>query len=106
MDIDEYMKETSKTAVYPEDTALAYLTLGLAGEAGEVANKVKKYYRGDLTINELRALLRGELGDTMWYMAQLCVELEIDLKRVLEENIFKLQGRLERGTIKGSGDNR
>jgi NTP pyrophosphatase (non-canonical NTP hydrolase) len=103
-----YQKWTSKTAVYPSDPkkpelASMYVALGLAGEAGEVANKIKKWYRdGVLDVDSVRK----ELGDVLWYAARLAEELGFSLEDTLTENMNKLNTRLEKGTIKGSGDNR
>jgi NTP pyrophosphatase (non-canonical NTP hydrolase) len=106
----EYQRLTATTAVYPdrgEVGGLVYTVLGLSGEAGEIANKVKKVLRDDHgIINGKRADLLDELGDVMWYVSQVATELGSSLDDVLEANIAKLQGRKERGTLKGSGDDR
>jgi len=80
------------------------LTLGLAGEAGEIANKMKKVARDGyvLEISDLRA----ELGDVLWYVAALAADYDIDLQDVLEYNMEKLKSRKDRGTLQGNGDNR
>tara|TARA_R110000824_G_scaffold321663_1_gene508475 strand:+ start:247 stop:582 length:336 start_codon:yes stop_codon:yes gene_type:complete len=104
----EYQENSAETAIYPEDTALAYLTLGLTGEAGEIANKIKKVIRdskGELS-DELRKDLICEIGDVLWYMSQLVSELDGDLGDVAKANIEKLRSRKERGVLGGSGDNR
>jgi NTP pyrophosphatase (non-canonical NTP hydrolase) len=82
--------------------------LGLANEAGEVAGKIKKIFRDKAgVIGEAeRAALEGELGDVLWYLAQVCTELELSLDEVAGHNIEKLYSRLERGKIGGDGDNR
>ena len=99
----KYQKQTGKTAVYPEETPLQYLALGVTGEAGEIADKIKKKERdGELDREELSK----EIGDVMWYLAQLASELDKDLSEVAQENIEKLQDRAERDKISGSGDNR
>ena len=111
MQFKEYQESTARTAVYNGRQSvggLVYSTLGLSGEAGEIANKVKKIIRdadGVLT-NEVRATLIDECGDVFWYLSQLCTELGADLEDVAVANIAKLTSRLERGVIKGSGDNR
>jgi NTP pyrophosphatase (non-canonical NTP hydrolase) len=87
---------------------LSYATLGMVGEAGEVANKVKKIYRdanGEIS-EEITKTLVGELGDVLWYLSATCTILGVELEDVARENIEKLFSRLERGVISGSGDNR
>jgi NTP pyrophosphatase (non-canonical NTP hydrolase) len=112
MNPDEYQAAASATAVYPSQgegwPGLAYASLGLAGEAGEVANKVKKIARDDGgTVTEQRLdQLVGELGGVAWYLAQTCTELNLSLEFVLEMNISKLRSRHERGVIHGDGDDR
>ena len=104
----EYSTAAAKTARYPEDVALAYLIMGLSGEAGELCNKYKKVLRdqdGKLIEENVKALL-GEAGDVLWYLARLCDELGVPLEQVAKENIVKLASRAERGVISGSGDNR
>ena len=82
--------------------------LGLTNEAGEVAGKVKKIFRDkDGIIGEAeRQPLKCELGDVLWYLAQVCTELDLSLDDVAEHNLEKLYSRLERGKIGGEGDNR
>jgi NTP pyrophosphatase (non-canonical NTP hydrolase) len=85
-----------------------YPTLGLTNEAGEVAGKIKKIFRdkaGEFSPAE-REALKGELGDVLWYLAQVCTELEISLDEVAKHNLEKLFSRQERGKIGGGGDNR
>ena len=106
--MNTYQGHAISTAIYPDNVGLFYTALGLAGEAGEICNKVKKVLRDDdgkLT-TEKRFALQDELGDVMWYVATLAYELDIDLDTVCENNIKKLASRKERGTLKGSGDNR
>lgn len=113
MDFGEYQKKSRKTAGYPEagDT-FQYPILGLLAESGEVADKLKKHIRdrhlykpSDLN-EEQREELAKELGDVLWYVAQLCTELGVELDDVAEWNIEKLYSRMERGKLGGSGDNR
>ncbi|WEL19255.1 nucleoside triphosphate pyrophosphohydrolase family protein [Candidatus Nanohalococcus occultus] len=101
MDFNDYQSKTEETAVYPEDEAIHYLALGLNGEAGEVAERVKKSIRDG---NDLD--LEKELGDVLWYLARLADELGFDLDDVAETNLDKLFDRKERGKIHGDGDNR
>lgn len=108
---DEYQKETEKTAVYPsirtgELPAITYCALGLAGEAGEVANKVKKLVR-DGDNPEKRKAIRKEISDCLWYIARLLDELgKYSMGETAKQNIENLLGRKERGTLHGEGDNR
>lgn len=111
MHLNEYAKAASITAVYPKKDGLMYLALGLAGEVGEVANKVKKIVRGDYDGNDdalLAAMadIRGELGDCLWYLSQLPAELGTTLDDVGAENLFKLADRAQRGVTRGVGDAR
>jgi NTP pyrophosphatase (non-canonical NTP hydrolase) len=109
MDFNDYQQKSRKTAAYPAiGHAVIYPTLGLVNEAGEVAGKVKKVFRdkdGQIS-DETREALKAELGDVLWYIAQVCTELGLNLDEVAEGNIAKLYDRLERGKIKGDGDNR
>ena len=85
---------------------IVYPTLGLAGEAGEFAGKVKKLFRdGDLT-NDRHEALQDELGDVLWYVAEIASRLGVTLDSVAARNVAKLASRKARGTIKGSGDKR
>lgn len=103
MNFKEYQELAAKTAIYPEEYRIVYPALGLAGEAGEVAEKVKKLIRdGNLD----RELLAKELGDVLWYVSALSRDLGIDLETVATRNIEKLRSRAERGTLRGSGDSR
>lgn len=113
MDFTEYQQKSRKTAVYPEaDNNLVYPTLGLVSEAGEVADKLKKHMRDDgvHTPAELSAEqkteLAKELGDVLWYVAQVATELGSDLGSIADMNIEKLYSRMDRGKLSGSGDNR
>jgi NTP pyrophosphatase (non-canonical NTP hydrolase) len=101
--IKEYQEKTRETAIYPEDEALEYLVLGLNGEAGEVAEKVKKHIRDGKELDEDFA---KELGDVLWYLVRLVDEMDGDMEEVIQSNLDKLFDRKERGKIQGSGDNR
>jgi NTP pyrophosphatase (non-canonical NTP hydrolase) len=109
MDLNEYQLKSRKTARYPViGHAVIYPTLGLTSEAGEVAGKIKKIFRDkDGAIGETeREALKSELGDVLWYLSQVCTEIDLPLEDVAEYNLEKLYDRLERGKIKGDGDNR
>lgn len=106
MNIDTYQEQASETAIYKDK--MIYPTLGLAGEAGEIANKVKKILRdnsGDLE-ESVRENLIYELGDVLWYVAALATDLKVELSEVARRNVEKLNSRKNRGVIGGSGDNR
>lgn len=108
-DFDDYQRESRKTwNLIRMDHALVYPTMGLVNEAGEVAGKVKKIFRdrqGEISEAD-REALKQELGDVLWYLAQICTELDLSLQQVAETNLVKLFSRLERGQIRGDGDNR
>ncbi len=109
MNFEEYQKQSRKTAVYPNlGDNFIYPTLGLVGESGEIAEKIKKVIRDDKGIMsiEKKEDLKKELGDVLWYLAQLSTELNLNLNEVAEANIKKLSDRLDRGVLGGSGDNR
>ncbi len=103
MTFGDYQIEARKTAIYPDEHQIVYPALGLAGEAGEVANKVKKMLR-DGTFK--RDDVAAEIGDCLWYIASLCRDLNFDMGYIARCNLDKLHSRMERGTIKGSGDKR
>lgn len=105
----DYQRRSRATAVYPgAGDNLLYPTLGLCGEAGEVAEKIKKMVRDDGGVlgDERRAALAKELGDVLWYVAQIATEADLDLSEVAEANLSKLLSRQERGVLQGSGDDR
>ncbi len=109
MTFDEYQKQSRKTALYPNlGENFIYPTLGLVGEAGEVAEKVKKIIRdhGGVMNDTKREEIKKELGDVLWYVSQIATELNFELKTIAAHNLEKLQSRMERGTLGGSGDNR
>ena len=109
MDFTEYQEQAKATAVYPDHGniyGLSYCALGLAGEAGEVANKVKKVVRGDATMSGSRDALIAELGDVLWYISEAARNLGVGLDYVAAYNIEKLKSRQQRSVVKGSGDNR
>jgi NTP pyrophosphatase (non-canonical NTP hydrolase) len=106
---DLYQDAAESTALYPnKGDNLYYPALGLAGEAGEVCEKIKKIMRdqkGHFTEDNVEQISK-ELGDVLWYVAMLAVEFNIALSSVAEDNLAKLQDRMDRGVLKGSGDDR
>jgi NTP pyrophosphatase (non-canonical NTP hydrolase) len=101
--LSDYQNASAKTAIYPAGASILYPALGLAGEAGEVANKVKKVIRdGKLD----RDGISDEIGDCLWYMAALCRDLNINLAEVAHDNLDKLNERKRRNSLNGSGDKR
>ncbi len=109
MNFNNYQQKSRKTAKYPAiGHPVIYPALGLVNEAGEVAGVIKKIFRdkeGKIS-EESRHALKAELGDVLWYVAQVCTELNLSMDEVAEYNIDKLYSRLERGKIRGDGDNR
>lgn len=108
LSFSEYETLAYSTAVYPNGAALYYPALGLCGEAGEVAEKVKKLFRdhdGVLT-EEYKTKIVSEVGDVLWYVAALCRDLGVSMEDCAYANMAKLQDRQARGVIKGSGDER
>lgn len=99
-----YQQAARKTAFCPPEHKITYATMGLAGEAGELANKVKKLMRGDSNRAELLAGIRAEMGDILWYLATLADDLDAELGDIAGENIAKLQDRFEREKLRGGGD--
>ena len=109
MNFTVYQKRARKTAVYPNlGNNFVYPTLGLTGEAGEVAEKIKKAIRdkNGLIDKNTRRELKKELGDVLWYLANLATEVGLSLEEIARTNLKKLASRKKRGKIHGSGDNR
>ena len=108
MELNEYQHKAMTIAQYPHvGDNIVYPVLGMTGEAGEIANKVKKIQRGDYALTpEVRLDLAKEIGDVLWYCAVLAVEIGYELDDVAKYNLDKLKVRKENNTIKGSGDNR
>lgn len=109
MTFQEYEVQASKTAIYPRSYSIIYPALGLAGEAGEVAEKVKKMVRdGHIDPHALHK----EIGDCLWYLAALCHDIsdefgfDLSLHKAAGVNLEKLADRKERGVISGNGDER
>ena len=109
MELNDYQRESRKTALYPDvGRNSIYPTLGLVGEAGEVADKVKKILRDKQGVfdQESKDAIKLELGDVLWYISQLSSELGYELEEVANANLEKLNSRKIRGKIQGSGDDR
>jgi NTP pyrophosphatase (non-canonical NTP hydrolase) len=101
--LDQYQNQARETAIYPTEHRITYPALGLAGETGEAVERVKKWLRdGRLD----REGLRAELGDVLWYVANLAADLDLSLDEIAEHNLAKLRSRKERGVLSGSGDHR
>jgi NTP pyrophosphatase (non-canonical NTP hydrolase) len=135
MDFKEYQTRTASTAIYPnaikvreelqtldldaddvekimqitraDSLGIFYTGLGL-GESGEVQGKIKKIIRDDngVLTEEKRKAISKELGDQLWYLSQNATECGLSLNDIAEENLAKLEGRKQRGTLQGSGDER
>ncbi len=111
LSFSEYQYKAAKTAVYPDRgtvRGIEYCALGACGEGGEIANKVKKIFRDDgLVLTPARKeMIRAEIGGSLWYLSQLCFELDTTLESCAEENLAELASRSSRGTLHGDGDNR
>ena len=107
-DLDMYQQVAKTTAIYPREQAIIYPTLGLTGEAGEVANKVKKIIRDGSNSKDEKLVseIKSEIGDCLWYIAVLASDFDIKLSDIASANLEKLEKRKEKGTIHGSGDDR
>lgn len=108
MTFNEYQTKAAVTAIYPESAKYIYPTLGLCGESGEVAEKVKKVIRdaNGVFTEEKKAEIVKEVGDVLWYIAALLTDLGVSMDDAATGNIDKLYSRKERGVLNGNGDNR
>lgn len=108
MNIEDYQTQASKTAIYNDADVIIYPALGLLSEAGEVAGKIKKVLRDNNGHFDpvQREKIADEVGDVLWYMAALCTDLGIGMETIAQNNLNKLNSRMARGVIGGSGDNR
>jgi NTP pyrophosphatase (non-canonical NTP hydrolase) len=113
VDLNEYQKQAIGTAEYPEvGYNIVYPAMGLAGEAGEVCDKIKKFWRNTNHMSasflheQDRNEIVKELGDVLWYISAMAEEIGATLNSVAEINLAKLKDRKERGVIKSAGDNR
>lgn len=119
MNFNQYQKQAEKYAIYRDEDKVLYPALGLASEAGEVCDKIKKAMRDragldaatsrsdilQINLKEREAVL-AELGDVLWYVAALATDFNADLSDIARANLDKLEDRMNRNKIKGSGDNR
>jgi len=107
-DFNSYQRTATKTAIYPPEHKILYPALGLAGEAGEVANKVKKVMRDGVEnqADNWKEQIASEIGDVLWYCAALATDLNMQLGMIAALNEKKLRDRYDRGKLNGSGDNR
>jgi len=108
MKLNDYQKMALETAIYPNEYKVIYPALGMAGEAGEVADKVKKIIRDNNSkiSNEKALEIAKEVGDVLWYCATMANDLGFDLETIAKMNYQKLHSRQQRGVISGNGDNR
>ena len=107
MNFNDYQDQANDTAIYPNESRLVYPALGLTGEAGEVADKIKKIIRDKRTLYALeRTEIAKEVGDVLWYVAALARDLGVDMDTMAQMNLGKLRDRAKRDVIGGSGDNR
>lgn len=109
MNFDEYQKEAKVFADYPNiGNNIFYPVLGLSGESGEIANKIGKIMRDGLDIKDtkFRDKIKEDMGDVLWFLSQIGIELNISLEDVARYNIKKLESRKKRGVLHGDGDNR
>ena len=116
MTLDEYQQKALETAVYPQQYKIIYPALGINGEAGEVADKVKKIIRDTVIMTDAngsiilpenkRVELAKEAGDVLWYIATLAHDIGFTLEEIGQMNYDKLHSRQQRGMLGGSGDNR
>ena len=102
MNMKEYGQSVEGFIITADNERMIENTLGLVGEAGEVANKVKKIIRDKKTDVDVA----GEIGDVLWYCAMLADYFDVNLGKIMNNNINKLQSRKSRGVLGGSGDKR
>lgn len=108
---NEYQQQAKTTNQYIQkaqslEEAAIVMALGLTGEAGEVAEKIKKMYRDGYSVEDIQHEVAKELGDVLWYLSQLAALAGYDLQQIADNNLMKLRARARAGTINGSGDNR
>ena len=107
MNLNNYQNKALQTAIYPGKYKIIYPALGINGEAGEIAEKVKKILRGDVELTEeKKADIAFELGDVLWYAATLAADLGYSLEESAKMNLKKLEMRQKKGLLAGNGDHR
>jgi len=108
MQFSEYQQAAQKYSIYPKDKLCSYTVMGLASECGEVADIFKKAMRDrqGLLSDADKSALKKELGDVLWYITAISTDLGFDMGSIAMENLIKLQSRLERHQLTGTGDNR
>lgn len=108
MNLNQYQAKALETAIYPEEYRIIYPALGLNGEAGEVADKVKKVIRDEKCVmsDNRKVDIAYELGDVLWYVATMARDLGFSLEEIAKMNIEKLALRKKKGLLTGSGDHR
>lgn len=108
MTFNEYKSEAIRTAIYPQNYKIIYPALGMCGECGEVVEKIKKVIRDNQGIfdTDKTKEIEKELGDVLWYIANICNDLNINFDNVAQNNINKVNARLQNNTLHGKGDNR
>ena len=106
--MNDYQRAAASTAIYKQEHAVIYPALGLAAEAGEVANKIKKLIRDGPDKRPLtwREDISYEIGDVLWYCSELADNINYTLGMIAAQNLSKLQKRKDKGTLGGSGDTR
>ena len=109
--MNEYQEQAHSTlsdSLKNNQQLVQYLAMGLAGETGEVLEKMKKVFRdkGGKFDEETNLEIAKEIGDVLWYSSQLAHSLGYSFEEIAMLNIEKLKSRQERGKISGSGDNR
>ena len=107
LSFDTYQKKSKETAIYPTMVhPVIYPALGLASETGELLGKLKKVFRDQRSFLSYKHEIRSEIGDVLWYLTQICTELDLSLECLAKGNLSKLSSRAKRGTLQGDGDNR
>lgn len=107
-ELDEYQNFAWETSIYPTDMSIIYPALGLAGETGEVVDKIKKVYRDNdkQFDSEHKKAIAKELGDVLWYAANIATDLGYRLSEIAQMNVDKINSRRERNMMHGEGDER
>ncbi len=108
MEMNEYQQAALQTAVYPQEMKIVYPLIGITGETGEVAEKIKKVIRDNNAVfsDDDRREIAKEIGDILWYISSLSSDIGYSLDEIAAMNIDKITSRNERGKIHGEGDNR